>query len=91
MTLSAVALDFMNNRCLASDPNNRPMAHELLGHPFITEYDPNWVFSGSKIGKAIAKKGAKALKRERERERDRPRDREAERQRERGQILEMGA
>lgn len=58
MHLSETALDFMNEKCLAKNPRDRPMAVDLLKHPFITEFDPNWTFAGSKIGKAVKKRGA---------------------------------
>ncbi|EIW71137.1 hypothetical protein TREMEDRAFT_67590 [Tremella mesenterica DSM 1558] len=57
--LSATALDFMNEKCMAKNPRDRPMAVELLQHPFITEYDPNWTFAESKIGMAVRKKAPK--------------------------------
>lgn len=60
--LSDIALDFMNDKCMAKDPRDRPMASELLKHQFITERDPNWTFAASKIGKAVAKRVPKSIK-----------------------------
>lgn len=60
--LSPPALDFLNERCLAKDPGDRPVAWELLKHPFITEVDPKWTFANSKIGKAVAKKAPKTVR-----------------------------
>ncbi|WVW78254.1 hypothetical protein I302_100207 [Kwoniella bestiolae CBS 10118] len=59
--LSDIALDFMNTQCLATDPRDRPMAKDLLQHPFIRDKDPSWTFKDSKIGKAVAKRGAKRV------------------------------
>lgn len=54
VTLSPVADDFLNKKCFASSPRDRPVAEELLRHPFITDRDPNWTFMDSKIGRAVA-------------------------------------
>jgi len=54
VTLSSVADDFLNKKCFASNPRDRPVAEELLLHPFITDRDPTWTFMDSKIGKAVA-------------------------------------
>lgn len=59
IVLSSVALDFLNEKCLATDPRNRPMARDLLQHEFIKDKDLTWTFKDSKIGKAVAKRGAK--------------------------------
>ena len=59
--LSEVALDFMNSRCLAKNPRDRPMARDLLEHQFITDIDEDWTFAASKIGKAVAKKAPKHI------------------------------
>lgn len=47
---------------MAKNPADRPMAKELLKHPFITEYDSKWTFKDSTIGKAVAKNGVKGNK-----------------------------
>ncbi|KAL7419201.1 mitogen-activated protein kinase kinase kinase [Cryptotrichosporon argae] len=60
--LSPVALDFLFQNCLATDPRERPMAVDLLQHPFITERDPSWTFEKSKIGKAVAKRGVRGVR-----------------------------
>ncbi|KAH8090946.1 kinase-like protein [Filobasidium floriforme] len=54
VTLSPVADDFLNKKCFAPSPRDRPVAEELLRHPFITDRDPNWTFMDSKIGRAVA-------------------------------------
>ncbi|WWC68103.1 uncharacterized protein I206_102024 [Kwoniella pini CBS 10737] len=59
--LSEIQLDFMNTKCLATHPEDRPMAKDLLQHPFILDKDRNWTFKDSKIGKAVAKRGAKRV------------------------------
>ncbi|WWC59626.1 uncharacterized protein I303_102185 [Kwoniella dejecticola CBS 10117] len=59
--LSETQLDFMNTKCLATDPRDRPMAKDLLQHSFIRDKDPTWTFKDSKIGKAVAKRGAKRV------------------------------
>lgn len=63
MRLSPNALDFMNERCLAKDPSDRPMAKELLQHPWILDSDKGWTFEKSKIGKAVAKTAPKSMSR----------------------------
>ncbi|KAK4686856.1 mitogen-activated protein kinase kinase kinase, partial [Tremellales sp. Uapishka_1] len=60
--LSKVALDFLNDKCLAKNPRDRPMATDLLRHQFIQDVDPKWNFAESKIGKAVAKNKAKTIK-----------------------------
>ncbi|ORY24027.1 kinase-like domain-containing protein, partial [Naematelia encephala] len=60
--LNDVALDFMNEKCLAKDPRDRPTAKELMEHRFIAERDPTWSFATSKIGKAVAKKAPRTMK-----------------------------
>ncbi|WVQ75911.1 hypothetical protein IAR50_005546 [Cryptococcus sp. DSM 104548] len=60
--IAPIALDFLNDKCLQTDPRDRPMARDLLEHPFIKDRDPNWTFEDSKIGKAVAKRGAKRMK-----------------------------
>ncbi|KAK8847534.1 hypothetical protein IAR55_005392 [Kwoniella newhampshirensis] len=60
--LSDTALDFLYNKCLATDPRDRPMARDLLEHRFIKEKDKKWTFAESKIGKAVAKRGAKTVR-----------------------------
>ncbi|WWD21625.1 hypothetical protein CI109_106111 [Kwoniella shandongensis] len=60
--LSDTALDFLYNKCLATDPRDRPMARDLLEHRFIQEKDEKWTFAESKIGKAVAKRGAKTVR-----------------------------
>ncbi|KAJ9104786.1 hypothetical protein QFC19_003927 [Naganishia cerealis] len=51
--LSDTANDFMTEKCLAIEPNQRPTAEELKRHPFITEFDPNWTFADSNLGKLV--------------------------------------
>ncbi|KLT39786.1 kinase-like protein [Cutaneotrichosporon oleaginosum] len=58
--LSPVALKFLYQCCLAINPRDRPTAIELLQHEFLTDRNPSWTFSDSKIGKAVAKRGARA-------------------------------
>lgn len=58
--LDAMAHEFLYTRCLSHDPAKRPTAVELLQDPFITDRDPNWTFSESKIGKAVTKRSEKA-------------------------------
>lgn len=53
VNLSPAADDFLNKRCFASNPHDRPTATELLRHPFILDVDPNWTFEESMIGKAV--------------------------------------
>lgn len=38
-TLSPVFLDFLE-RCLQTDPEQRPSAHTMLEHPFLNKADP---------------------------------------------------
>lgn len=52
--LDDAAIDFLNDKCLALDPKDRPTAIELLSHKFITETDPKWTFKDSKIGRNVA-------------------------------------
>lgn len=60
--VSQAGLDFMNDKCLAFDPNSRPTARELMIHPWILEEDRGWTFEKSKIGKAVAKRAPKTIK-----------------------------
>ncbi len=53
VTLSATADDFLNKKCFASNPRDRPTAVELLLHAFITDVDPHWTFAESGIGRAV--------------------------------------
>ncbi|KAJ9108718.1 hypothetical protein QFC21_000038 [Naganishia friedmannii] len=53
VVLSSTANDFMTEKCLAIEPNQRPTAEELKRHPFITEFDPNWTFADSNLGKLV--------------------------------------
>ena len=62
LKLSPAALDFMNEKCLAKDPSNRPFARDLLQHPWILDVDRNWTFEKSKIGKAVAKRAPKTIR-----------------------------
>lgn len=54
VNLSPVADDFLNKRCFAPNPRDRPTATDLLRHPFILDVDPMWTFAESAIGKAVA-------------------------------------
>lgn len=54
VTLSSTADDFLNKRCFAPNPRDRPTASELLHHPFILDVDPGWTFEKSAIGRAVA-------------------------------------
>lgn len=54
------AYKFMFESCLVSNPNDRPTAIGLLQHEFLTDRDPEWTWSESKIGKAVARRLAKA-------------------------------
>lgn len=54
VTLSATADDFLNKKCFAPNPRDRPVADDLLRHSFITDRDSDWTFADSKIGKAVA-------------------------------------
>ncbi|KAJ9125094.1 hypothetical protein QFC22_000047 [Naganishia vaughanmartiniae] len=53
VVLSLTANDFMTEKCLAIEPNQRPTAEELKRHPFITEFDPDWTFADSNLGKLV--------------------------------------
>jgi mitogen-activated protein kinase kinase kinase len=53
VVLSATANDFMNEKCLAIEPNDRPTAEELKRHPFITDFDPRWTFADSNLGRLV--------------------------------------
>lgn len=60
--MSDVALDFLNERCLAKEPQFRPTAKELLQHRFILETDRNWTFGDSPIGKEVRSRGMRNMK-----------------------------
>lgn len=60
--LDPVAFDFLYAKCLVGDPHDRPTARDLIEHPFVTETDPGWTFENSKIGKAVAQRGATSLR-----------------------------
>ncbi|ORX33974.1 hypothetical protein BD324DRAFT_637857 [Kockovaella imperatae] len=61
--ISSTAMDFMTQRCLVHSSENRATAAECLRHPFITEVDSKWTFAQSKIGKFLAKKETKSVRR----------------------------
>lgn len=64
ITLSPPALDFMNEKCLAGEPGQRPTAKDLLKHTFITDVDASWTFKESKVGLMVAQRGAKTIRAE---------------------------
>lgn len=57
--LSLAANDFLNVRCLAYEPANRPVAKDLIEHAFIQDVNPRWTFAESDIGRKVAKNGEK--------------------------------
>ncbi|GHJ85831.1 hypothetical protein NliqN6_2233 [Naganishia liquefaciens] len=59
VVLSATANDFMNEKCLAIEPNERPTAEELKRHPFIVDCDPTWTFADSNLGRLVNAGAAK--------------------------------
>lgn len=60
--ISKSGLEFVLNHCLAMDPGQRPIAKDLLLHPWILEEDRGWTFEKSKIGKAVARRAPKTIR-----------------------------
>lgn len=60
--LDETAFDFLYKKCLASEAAERPMASQLLQHPFLTERELSWTFDKSPVGHAVLMRGNKNMR-----------------------------